>query len=266
MNKIGWIVLGAIITVVAIVGGAAALFLASARGPDQTEFQTHTEARVPARVIFVDFENSDVRVMTAVGLSGRVDIERTLRWDRAKPTVTEVWSGDTLRISHDCPDNELISDCSVDYLLLLPDGATTEVDIETSSGDISVTGTTGRITVSAVSGEVQVTSDSPSIEARNVSGDVTVVAGAQGAATSVPQGLLIETVSGDIRATFTAPPKSLDAKAVSGDVIVELPTLAGGYRIDTGSASGDETVRAQSSATSAHTVTVETVSGDIRVQ
>lgn len=266
MNKIGWIVLGAIITVVAIVGGAAMLFLVSSRGPDHTEFQ-NAETRVPTKVIFVDFENSDVAVNTGgVGLRDKVLIERRLQWDRVKPTVTETWSGDTLRISHDCPDNELISECSVDYLLRLPDGATTEVEVETSSGDISVGGTTGRVKVSAVSGEITVIADSPSIEARNVSGNISIIAGVQGAAVSVPQGMIIETVSGDIRATFGAPPKSLDAKAVSGDLTVELPEIAGGYNIEHSSASGDETIQAQSSAASGHSVKVETVSGDILVE
>ncbi|MEU5941846.1 DUF4097 family beta strand repeat-containing protein [Micromonospora sp. NPDC047548] len=253
MNKVGWIVVGAIVTVVAIAAGIAAVWLVSSRGPDQTEVQQHTEQRIPERLIFVDFEASDVRVVG--GDYDEVRIERTLKWDRTKPRVTETWSGTTLQISHDCQDNTVLSACSVDYFVQLP--ANVAIQAETSSGDVSVDGLTGRIKLDVVSGDVEVKADSTAVDVHATSGAVTVSNGASGAS--------IETVSGEIRAEFTAAPGTVRARSTSGDVTIHLPAPADGYRLDIKSVSGDQDVSLPSAPTGDRTITVETVSGDIRV-
>lgn len=254
MNKAAWLVIGTIITVLAIGVGAVAIWLASSRGPQQTELQQHVEQRIPDKVIFVDFEASDITVDG--GDFEQVLIDRTLTWDRVKPRFTETWSGSTLRISHDCQDNSVLQHCAVDYRLQLP--AKVDVEVETASGDVSVSGTTGRIKLNVISGDTTVRAEQAvSIDVRAVSGDVTIGGGATGAK--------VETVSGEIQLDFAAAPAAVTARSTSGDVTVRVPSPADSYRISITSVSGDQDVSLPAAPTGDRLISVETVSGDIRV-
>lgn len=254
MNKAAWLVIGTIITVLAIGVGTVGIWLASSRGPRQSELQQHTEQRIPDKVIFVDFEASDVSVDG--GDFDQVLIDRTLSWDRVKPRFTETWSGSTLRISHDCQNTSLLENCAVDYRLQVP--AKVDIEVETSSGDVSVSGTTGRIKVNAVSGDTTVRAEqATSIDVRAVSGDVTIGGGATGAK--------VETISGEIQLDFTAPPGTVTVRSTSGDVILRVPSPTDTYRVSITSVSGDQDVSLPTAPTGDRLISVETVSGDIRV-
>lgn len=138
-----------------------------------------------------------------------------------------------------------IGSAKVSVRITCPNGS--ELDCETASADVRVTGTLGAARVRTASGDLRLDRVEGSFEAKSASGDVEVDH-VEGRAT-------VTTVSGDVRVRTAL--GGLGVNAVSGDV--EVGEVAGDVTL--GTVSGDQVVRAAGPGE----VALKSVSGDVVV-
>lgn len=257
MTSSPWRTLATAFTVFAIVIGGLVVWSLVGRPDPQREQQSQTYTHAVTRIIFDGIDSGDIRVGGgSAHPKGTVSIDRLLTWSRTKPTFNEFWDGDTLRISVHCvkADWWWSDNCSIDYGVRVPSDVA--VEIETTSGDIEVTGTTGAVKVTSTSGGVDLADLTGPVTARLTSGDLTT----DNLSSTT---LDTEVTSGDVRLHFDVVPRSVAARVTSGDVTVLVP--AGDYRVDVDTVSGDERVTVPDSTIAPNTITVTSTSGDVEI-
>ena len=248
----------------------------------------------PANVLVMNVgsANVEVRSWSETG----IHVEATQR-GVSRDEVDVNRSGNTLQIS----DNQAgwfnwFGARDVQYTVLVP--ATAQVQVETTSGDIDVSGVEGR------------TGEDSSVVLRSVSGDITASGMAHGLTASTTNGdlqvnsvsgaLALESTNGDVsisnadaaqltanitNSSFVfdgslAPGSQNQIEAVNGDIELRLPS-DGGFRVRATTVRGDinldndfEAQRSQDSRTTldatvgdgATTLNIQTVNGDIEIQ
>jgi hypothetical protein len=201
---------------------------------DSEQQQTYSQS---VTALTVKGGASDVEVRGGAP-AGTVRVQRHLSWGpgRPEPQPRETFSGRTLTIDAGC-DESFLSWCSIDYVVTVPDATT--VDVDTGSGDVTVSGALGRVDLVAGSGDI----DATELAATSLSG---------------------RTGSGDIDVQLTAAAASVDLRAGSGDVSVRLPQDRA-YAVSTDSGSGDREVTVRTDPAADDRVSVATGSGDIEV-
>jgi lia operon protein LiaG len=147
-----------------------------------------------------------------------------------------------------------------------------ELELETSAGDITVSGSRGKVNAESASGDISVTNVEGDLELESASGgitvdgarstsiDIEVASGSIRVANAQATDIDLETASGDIRVTRTRAP-TLKAESASGSVRAELDGEIRSVELET--ASG--TAEAVLSAGFAGEVEMETASGSIDV-
>lgn len=141
---------------------------------------------------------------------------------------------------------------SVAFTISAPEG--TRVNVNSVSGNISVTGITGELGLETVSGNVEVARAGRLANAKSVSGNVTVTD------TTIEGALDSGSVSGNVILRNVSVER-LDASSVSGNVILEDVRAR---RIDAESLSGD--VRLSGPLASGGRYELSSHSGNIRIQ
>jgi hypothetical protein len=185
-----------------------------------SETQRDTYNREISHLIFSNMSNDDILVRGRPSGTG-VAVQRRLHWNGAKPVIREMWRGDTLTISVDCPSSGLGRRCSVDYTVDVP--AIVSVDADVSSGDITLEGMAGGAHLSTTSGDITARGlGGDLLDARAASGDLAL----DGLSVTA---LKATTISGDIDAMFGAAPHTVDATATSGDVTITVPRVTGSH-------------------------------------
>lgn len=194
-----------------------------------------------------------------------VEIKWVVRYRGAEPGPTYRIDGTVLTADTNCGEQ-----CSVSYDVTAPQGVAirgengsgdlsltdvAEVDVTVGSGSVTVNGATGSVRAQTGSGDINVTdiagavtlhAGSGSIEGRDLAGgDVTV-----------------EVDSGDILLSLAAP-RSVWARAGSGDIAVSVPD--GGYRVSVRTGSGDQAVDVIDDLTARNVLDLSSGSGDIAV-
>ncbi len=146
-----------------------------------------TSERTPDTVI-IDVDAGDITLRPS--LAG-VSTRWRAAWSWGKPTITEHWEGQALRLSAECPPIAFGPGCVVDFTVGLPAGVAVvarsdvgDVTADTLSGDLTLTSSTGAIRVSDSSGVLVLRTEvgditavgltSPAVEAHTADGDVTV--------------------------------------------------------------------------------------------
>jgi DUF4097 and DUF4098 domain-containing protein YvlB len=146
-----------------------------------------------------------------------------------------------------------------------------ELNIETVSAEISVSGTAGRLLdVSSVSGKIRLDSTARELEVGSVSGTIELSGQGERAHVDTVSGdiemranretIKLETVSGNINAT-TDSYREFSGSSVSGDITLRGKPIADA-RFDAETMSGDVTVDLP--ASSSTRISAETFSGRIR--
>ncbi|MER5423199.1 DUF4097 family beta strand repeat-containing protein [Streptosporangium roseum] len=200
-------------------------------GPANRDTVTYQVTDKVARVN-VTSESGDIVITETGGSTIRV-VEK-LRWSEEKPDAEHRVDGDTLVMTYNCPakwDN-----CGVDYRVEIPRGL--QVDLSSSSGDITLSSLTGPIDASTGSGDV------------NGAG----LAGKK---------VFTETGSGDAELKYTVAPDRVEMKAGSGNATLHVPD--GSYDVKTQMKSGEAQVSVKNDASSPRKVTMTTGSGDVYV-
>ncbi|MFD0884863.1 DUF4097 family beta strand repeat-containing protein [Streptosporangium algeriense] len=177
--------------------------------------------------------SGDVSV-TEAGGGGALKVVETARWNDEKPETTRRVQGETLFVSYNCPSS--LDNCGVDYRIEIPKGVV--VDLQTGSGNVTLTSLTGEVAVSTGSGDITGT---------GLSG----------------KKVFTKVGSGNAELGYTAVPDQVEMRGGSGDVTVRLP--GGPYNVSARVGSGDRTVSVPQDAGSAHKVVMSTGSGDVKV-
>lgn len=201
------------------------------RNMDQHE--TYTQ---PVGALTIAGGASDIEVRGG-GPAGEVRVSRHFSWGpfSSQPTPKETWTGDTLTIDAECAG--VLGWCSADYVVTVP--RSTDVTIDSGSGDITLTGSFGGLILDVGSGDIQ----TANLDAESVVG---------------------ETGSGDIDLELGSAVPSVQLRTGSGDVSVGVPPGAD-YAVTTDTGSGDEQVSIATDPSSTNRMLVSTGSGDIDV-
>jgi DUF4097 and DUF4098 domain-containing protein YvlB len=167
--------------------------------------------------------------------------EERLKSIQANPPVTQ--NGNKIVFAQ--PEESLRRNVSIDYEIVVP--AATTANLETGSGDVTVSQIAGPLAIHTGSGDVKLSEIGASVETTAGSGDLTVrnIKGSLRAqsgsgnidAQGIAGGIEAHTGSGDIRAEQTSAGDS-DLEAGSGNI--HLKGAQGGLRLETGS--GDVSV------------------------
>ncbi|KOG57653.1 hypothetical protein ADK75_02605 [Streptomyces virginiae] len=183
------------------------------------------------------------------GAGPGVTIRRTVHYrEGAAPTPGQKVTDGVLTFTDGCSTS-----CYVDYRLEVP--ATATVELESSSGDISVAGVAAAA-VTADSGTVRAERIGGPLKVRTSSGDITATG------LSAPSAD-VRSDSGDARLEFTGAPSSVLAETTSGNVTLKVPTAP--YRLTVSTTSGDREITLPDDASAPSRLTAKTTSGDVRI-
>ncbi|MEV4473894.1 hypothetical protein [Nonomuraea sp. NPDC049504] len=217
-----WLMAGAAATVIALTISTVVLWRGFARARTPTEVTMRS----------IPFEGESLRVKTGkgrVGLyvlpgkAGELLLERSLRWTRDRPTVTEEWDAGsrTLLLDAVCPGGDQPDGpfCHADYTLFVP--PETNLDASTRGGGLAVSELFGDVRLTSVSGDLDVHAVAGDLWARTGTGSVDADdLGGQRAD--------VEVGTGDLDLRFAGAPSQVKAVVrTTGDVMVNLPPQAG---------------------------------------
>jgi hypothetical protein len=146
--------------------------------------------------------------------------------------------------------------CKTTYVLTVPRNV--KLTVESSSGNVTVSGLKEGVTVETSSGDVELHEVGGPLDLRSSSGDLD----ADGlTSTSVST----HSSSGSAKLEFTVAPQSIDAKSSSGDVSIGIPAGNEAYKVEADTSSGDHAANVKTDPNASRTITAKTSSGDVSV-
>ncbi|MFG6201703.1 hypothetical protein [Nonomuraea sp. JJY05] len=217
--RAAWLAAGAVATAIALLFATLGLWqgVARARLPEENTQRS------------IAFEHKNVRVKTGKGTqvdltilpgrAGELLIERSLRWSRERPTITEDWDvrSSTLQLDAVCPGEEQPNGpvCWADYVIYVP--PETDVEAGTGNGRLSVNDLFGKMRLSTVAGNLLVNNLSGTIWARSGTGSID-------AKDLDVEAADVEIGSGDVDLSFASAPTTVKAVVrTAGNVSLDLP-------------------------------------------
>ncbi|MDA2813659.1 DUF4097 family beta strand repeat-containing protein [Nocardiopsis sp. RSe5-2] len=285
-RRFRWMWLGIVAAVAALVTGVAAALGAVPVGGEERPPQRFDgaervviENRTPGEVTVTGADTDAVEV--------RAELKRSLLFE---PDVRLDERGGEVRAEASCQAT-LMSACSVDYDVTVPEGA--DVEVVTVGGEVELVGVQGTVRAESVSGPIEAedlggdarleTTSAPidvkgatgTVEARSVSGPIEmegvdsdrVIAEStsgpieiEGAFTTAE----LETTSGPVEVETRERFESLRAESTSGNVELRVPDGAYDVRTETSSGNADVDVRDDSGADSS--IRASTTSGNVEVR
>jgi hypothetical protein len=184
--------------------------------------------------IRLDVGDADVEI---TGGAAAVEVRRVERFAYGKPSEERRRTdGGRFTVESRCPD-QVLDGCHTVYRLTVPDNV--PLEIETSSGDVTLSGVRATVQVSTGSGAVGATAFCGfSLRATSDTGDVNA------AAECSADRLELRSRSGDVRAVVPAGRYQIDAQSDSGSTRVSGVTAVedAPFQIQALSTSGDVTV------------------------
>ncbi|MFC8664340.1 DUF4097 family beta strand repeat-containing protein [Streptomyces sp. NPDC057199] len=217
---------------------AAAGALLTACGDSADEKSTSRSYTVGGKVTALSVTTPGGSIEVVAGGGDRVKVTERIRYTGDRPTTEHTTSGGTLSLNpgDGCGPAGGPTDCRVSYRVEVP--RSVSADLDSSGGDVTVTGLAGAIEVTAAGGRVR--ADDVSATSLRVS--------AQG---------------GSVQAGFTAAPSSVDVDTKAGDVTVRVPNEA--YAVDVSAKGGSENVGVRTDPASARKITLNTEGGSVRL-
>jgi putative adhesin len=206
----------------------------------------------------VQVSNTDGNIVIRAGTAqrGATVISRRHNSFR-KAAHSEVVNGGVLQVKGTCRGNVILpGQCSVDFEIIVPPG--TAVDITSTTGDVSVTGTGATVRALTNTGDIRVSRAAGSIRLTTDTGDVTAGLLNGGIVTS-------RSNTGDIRLSFTAAPEGINATTDIGDVRVLVPDDSTAYQVTADVDLGDQHIEVPRDAGSQRIVQLATNTGDVRM-
>ena len=242
-------------TVVAILVGTAAVWHWAVSPAPQSQAQAQTYQHQVARV---ELDLAAGTIALAAGPDAVVQVHRVVHWSVSRPVVREVWSGNTLRVTAQCPREH--SACAVDYTLQVP--ANTVVQARTGAGDLAIRDLTDEVRLDTGAGRTRVDDVRGDLWIHSGEGDIT--------ATGLrSRQLQLDTGSGRVDLRYAVSPATVRVTAGDGDISVTVPPVAGGtdagYRVTARTEDGEQRVGVREDSSSPRTITADTGSGNVTV-
>ncbi|HZX07795.1 DUF4097 family beta strand repeat-containing protein [Kribbella sp.] len=147
--------------------------------------------------------------------------------------------------------------CKTSYVLTVPRNV--KLNLDGSSGHVTVSGLEAGADLKTSSGGIEVHDVTGPLDLRSSSGSLD----ADGLASTA---VSAHSSSGSMTLGFAAVPQSIDAKASSGDVSIELPPGDTAYKLETDTSSGDRSANVKSDPGATRTITARTSSGDVSIE
>ncbi|MEU4603020.1 DUF4097 family beta strand repeat-containing protein [Kribbella sp. NPDC023972] len=209
---------------------------------------------VEGQALTIDASSADVEVRSGDG--SEVKVERQFERNLFGSDPKEKYEDGKLEL-RDAGCGFLSFGCDTNYILTVPKDV--KVTLESSSGDLKVTGLPAGADLKSSSGSIEVHSVGGALQMESSSGDLEA------------QGLTATTVStqsssGKIDLDFTIAPQIVEAEASSGDVTIRIPSGTETYKVDTDTSSGDEAATVRSDPAATRTINAKTSSGDVTVE
>jgi len=259
-RKWGWQAIASALGLLAVIAAGVTVWLwqrapvhltaATSTGPHTAQYHSVTR-RTPARVVVhMDAGNLNVEA----GRAGQVSEQRELTWQARRPVVTQTFAHGTLTITARCPSGERT--CAADVELSVPPGVSVQADVLT--GDVAISGLRGPIGVTTDAGDIRLTGVAGAVRARSDNGDIIGEQLASGQVGALDQ-------AGDISLAFAGVPDAVSAASSAGGVSIEVPRLAGGYRVRATTSKGDRSVSVQQDSRSSDGISVASITGDVAV-
>lgn len=210
---------------------------------------------VEGQALTIEARSADVEVRSGDG--SEIKIERQFERNVFGSDPKEKYEDGKLEL-RDTGCGFLSFGCDTKYVLTVPKDV--KVTLESSSGDLKVSGlqagadlksSSGNIEVHTIGGALQMESSSGDLEAQDLT------------ATTVST----QSSSGSVDLDFVKAPQSVEAEASSGDVTIRIPREGTeGYKVDADTSSGDEASSILHDPASARTITAKTSSGDVTIE
>jgi hypothetical protein len=253
-----WQVIATALTLAALTAAGVTVWIWLRPPPHLTRAGLHTAAsrqvtrEAPARLV-VRIDAGDLTV--APGPAGRVSEHRTLTWKSHPPVITESFARGTLTITSRCPAGQPAA-CSADVALSVPPGVA--VHARVASGDVAVSGLRGAVSLAAAHGSLRLSRLSGPLQLSSASGGIV------GEALTAAQ-VSARVTAGDISLAFAAVPEQVSAASNAGDVSIDVPRRAGGYRVRAATLAGDRTVSVRQDPAATGSIVATSNAGDVAV-
>ena len=253
-----WQVIATALTLAALTAAGVTVWIWLRPPPHLTRAALHTAAsrqvtrEAPARLV-VRIDAGDLTV--APGPAGRVSEQRTLTWKSRPPVITESFARGTLTITSRCPAGQPAA-CSADVALSVPPGVA--VHARVASGNVAVSGLRGGVSLTAAHGSLRLSRLSGPLQLSSASGGIV------GEALTAAQ-VSARVTAGDISLAFAAVPEQVSAASDAGDVSIDVPRRAGGYRVRAATLAGDRTVSVRQDPAAAGSIVATSNAGDVAV-
>ncbi|MDP4511431.1 DUF4097 family beta strand repeat-containing protein [Nonomuraea turcica] len=225
--RAAWLTAGAVVTVIALLISSVLIWrgFARARTPVDTALRSIPFTKDKVRIAAA---SGQVDLFIVPGQAGELLIQRTLRWSRDRPTVTEDWNAadSTLRLEAVCPraDQPDGPICRAEYVITVP--PETDLVAGTTKGVLAVNEAFGSLRLTSVSGDIRLHDVAGSLWARTGTGSIEGER-LDGDAADVEAG------SGRVHLSFTSPPTSVRAVVrTRGDITVGVPEGAYNVSVD----------------------------------
>jgi ribosomal protein L6P/L9E len=221
-----------------------------------TEGTKTGEGSYPVQGDALRIDSSSAQVEVRAGDGTDIKVERQFERNVFGSDPQEKYDNGKLEL-RDSGCGFLSIGCKTTYVVTVPKDL--QVTLRSSSGDVKVSGLTGEVDLKSSSGSIEVHDLGGSLRMKSSSGDLEA------------QDLLATTVStesssGDVDLDFAVAPQSVDAKASSGDVSIQIPPGEESYKLETDTASGDESDNVKKDPTATRTIKAHTLSGDVTVE
>ncbi|MFI7067269.1 DUF4097 family beta strand repeat-containing protein [Kribbella sp. NPDC050124] len=221
-----------------------------------TEESKTTQDSYPVEGDSLTIQTTSVDVEVRSGDGPEVQVERKFERNVFGSDPKEDYEDGKLQL-RDSGCGFLSFGCDTHYILTVPKDV--KLTVESSSGDIKVSGLPEGANLKSSSGSIEAVDVGGSLWLESSSGDLE----ARGlSATTVST----QSSSGSTELDFTSAPQSVDAEASSGDVTIRIPSGTETYRLNTDTSSGEESADVRSDPAATRTIDAKTSSGDVTIE
>lgn len=224
-------------TILGILVLAAVALWAIAALTEDTELAEQTFSVEGVSAVVVSGEAGDI----TVAVEDRSDIEVTSEltsslWSEVRNQV-ETNDG-ALTVTSECDNILFAFNCSATHTIRVPFDAVGELDLSTTAGTISVTGS------------------SAEVDARTTAGDVELLDYSGESAT-------LRTTAGGITVDAATAPRSISAETTAGEIVITVPDEV--YDVDTDTTAGDVDIGVRTDPGADRAISASTTAGQIRI-
>jgi DUF4097 and DUF4098 domain-containing protein YvlB len=241
---------GIAISVALILGG---VYWALTGLTEDTKVSQHSYP-VDGQALTIEARSADVEVRSGDG--DEIKIERQFERNVFGSDPKEKYEDGTLKL-RDTGCGFLSFGCRTNYIVTVPKEV--KVALESSSGDLKVSGVPAGADLKSSSGDIEVHNVGGALTMESSSGDLEA------------QALTATTVSthsssGSVDLDFANQPNSVDAESSSGDVTIRIPPGTDPYKVDTETSSGEKVTNVRSAPSATRTIKAHTSSGDVTIE